>query len=60
MTATPASVDPGKHCFGSNLNTSAIHDNAILLGQVAFWDDTAMTFTEIDSQYGLLKQIMDH
>lgn len=57
MTATPASVDPGKHCFGSNLNTSSIHDNAILLGQVAFWDDTAMTFTEIDQQYALMKQI---
>lgn len=57
MTATPAPVDPGKHCFGSNSNISSIHDNAILLGQVAFWDDLKLEFNEIDQQYALMKQI---
>lgn len=57
MTATPATVAPGKHCIGSNSNKSSIHENAILLGQSAFWDDTSLTFGEIDQQYALMKQI---
>lgn len=57
MIATPATVAAGKHCFGSNSNISSIHDNAILLGQVAFWDDFALGFNEIDQQYALMKQI---
>lgn len=57
MTATPATVDPGKHCFGSNFNNVTVHDNAILLGQVAFWEDASLSFNEIDQQYALMKQI---
>ena len=57
MTATQAPVDPGKHCFGANTNKSPIHDNSILLGQMAFWDNTAFYFDEIDHQYALMKQI---
>lgn len=56
MSATPAQVDPGKHIFGSNFKTD-IHNDAILLGQVAFWDNYALDFNQIDQQYQLMKQI---
>ncbi|QNY13269.1 hypothetical protein IC766_14285 [Acinetobacter seifertii] len=57
MTATLADVDPGKHCFGCNINKTSIHENAILLGQSAFWDNISLSFPEIDQQYALMKQI---
>lgn len=56
MIASPAHVDPGKHVFGSNFKTN-LRDDSILLGQVAFWDDYALSTTEIDQQYALMKQI---
>ncbi|MBD1225926.1 hypothetical protein IDM32_21440 [Acinetobacter seifertii] len=43
--------------MGCNINKTPIHENDILLGQSAFWDDTSLSFSEIDQQYALMKQI---
>lgn len=57
MKATATQVDAGKHCIGANLNNNPLHDNPILIGQIAFWDNTAFYVSNIDDQYALMKQI---
>lgn len=57
LIARNAQVDPGKHCFGTAENLANTHSASILLGQTAFWDNTALTLDEIDKQYMLMKQI---